>query len=506
MQRRHFLQGLFGTAGALSLGSQAAPPVASPEADAWARAFAAQRTAAPWTQAYVGLQADVASMSMDLQGRLPGDLRGAFYRNGPARHMLGGERYHHLFDGDGMVQKYSLSERGITHQGRFVRTEKFLADSAAGRPVRAAFGTNPPAALPAASPDAINVANTSVVQHAGELMALWEGGSAMRMDANTLATQGAKVWSADYAGMPFSAHPKIEPDGSMWNFGVSSAQGMLSIYRIRASGELDKATTLRLPEIAMVHDFAVTERHLVFLLPPLVFDGQRFGAGETFLDSHVWKPALGMRVLVLHKDRLDTPRWFDLPTGFVFHIGNACEDRDVIRLDYIRSPSAWNALTGLKELMQGRYEPREHTAVALVELDLRSGRASQSLLPLMAEFPRVDPRVVGRKYGQVFSALRHDAGARPGFDAIMRLDVGTGAQQVYRYGAHVMVEEHVFVPRPDGKGREADGWLVGTALDLQREQMLFSVFDAGALADGPIAQARMSRVMPMGLHGIFVPA
>jgi carotenoid cleavage dioxygenase len=69
-----------------------------------------------------------------------------------------------------------------------------------------------------------------------------------------------------------------------------------------------------------------------------------------------------------------------------------------------------------------------------------------------------------------------------------------------------MVEEHVFVPRHDGKEREADGWLVGTALDLQREQMLFSVFDAGALADGPIAQASMSRVMPMGLHGIFVPA
>jgi carotenoid cleavage dioxygenase len=215
---------------------------------------------------------------------------------------------------------------------RFGRT-RVLADTAAGHPVRAAFGTNPPGAEAAPSPDAINVANTSVVSHGGELMTLWEGGSATRMDAQTLATKGLKVWSPDYAGMPFSAHPKIEPDGSLWNFGVTSSQGLLSIYRVKASGELAQAVTIKVPEMSMVHDFAVTEQHLVFLLPPLVFDRARADAGETFLDSHVWKPQLGMRVLLLHKDRLQAPRWFELPAGFVFHIGNACEDRGVIRLD-----------------------------------------------------------------------------------------------------------------------------------------------------------------------------
>lgn len=69
-----------------------------------------------------------------------------------------------------------------------------------------------------------------------------------------------------------------------------------------------------------------------------------------------------------------------------------------------------------------------------------------------------------------------------------------------------MVEEHLFVPRRDGLGREGNGWLVGTALDLVRREMVFSVFEARRLADGPVAQARMPRVMPLGLHGIFVPA
>lgn len=502
MERRHFIQALFAVAGAHTFGARAAAPAA----DEYATAFAARRASRAWTLGYVGLQADVAPMPLTLRGRIPAELTGAFYRNGPARHMLGGQRYHHLFDGDGMVQKYSLSERGIVHQGRFVRTEKFLADSAAGRPVRAAFGTNPPGAEPIPAPDAINVANTSVVNHGGELMALWEGGSATVIDAQTLATRGPKVWSPDYAGMPFSAHPKIEPDGTLWNFGITSSLGLLSIYRVKPSGELASATTIKVPDITMVHDFAVTERHLVFLLPPLVFDRSRSEAGETFLDSHVWKPQLGMRVLVLHKDRLETPQWFELPTGFVFHIGNACEDRGVIRLDYIRSATAWNATTALKELMRGSYEPHEHPSVGLVELDLQTGRARQSLLPMVAEFPRVDPCFVGRRYTQVFAAARLDAGERPGFDGVMRLDVTSGAREVYRYGADVMVEEHVFVPQPGAGGREGEGWLIGTALDLRRQQMLFSVFDAQHLADGPIAQGELPRVMPLGLHGIFVRA
>ena len=141
--------------------------------------------------------------------------------------------------------------------------------------------------------------------------------------------------------MPFSAHPRIEPDGTMWNFGVTSSKGLLSIYRIKPSGELAAATTIAVPDIAMVHDFAVTERHLVFLLPPFVFDQEKFHAGRTFLESHDWKPQLGLRVLVLDKDRLDAPRWFELPPGFVFHIGNACEEGGVIRLDFVRSSSAW---------------------------------------------------------------------------------------------------------------------------------------------------------------------
>ena len=58
-------------------------------------------------------------------GRIPADLNGVFYRNGPGRFELGGERYHHWFDGDGFAQRWQVAGGKVSHRGRFIRTRKF---------------------------------------------------------------------------------------------------------------------------------------------------------------------------------------------------------------------------------------------------------------------------------------------------------------------------------------------------------------------------------------------
>ena len=499
MQRRNFCLSLLAAGGSLgAAAANASAGCADPSAD-----FAAARARNPWTLAFANQAADAEPLALKLHGRLPKGLAGAFFRNGPARHELGGERYRHWFDGDGAIQRFDIGARGITHQSRFVRTPKFEADTAAGRMRRLAFGTRPRDAEPLRSPDSINAANTSVVQHGGRLLALWEGGSATEIDPRTLTTRGFHTWSPELAGMPFSAHPRIEPDGTMWNFGISSLPGLLTLYRIDAGGRLVQTVTQPLPEMPMVHDFAVTERHLVFLLPPLVFDAERLQAGATFLDAHVWRPELGLRVLVIEKARLDVPRWFELPPGFVFHIGNACEEGGVIRLDCMRSPGAWQVQQGFLDTMCGEHRPQQQTQLMLVELDLASGRARQAVLAPVAEFPRVDPRFIGRRYSQLFAAARSSATMSPGFDAVMRVDLPSGRIDRYDYGVGMLVEEHVFVPRPGGA--EGQGWLIGSALDPKRRRMLFSIFDASRLSAGPLAQGEMARTLPLGLHGNFVP-
>lgn len=505
MNRRHFLHAtLAGTTAALL------PAIGRGAADEWAASFAANAKRKPWLQAFAGLHADPEPMPLTMsRGRLPKDLRGSFYRNGPARHELGGMRYRHLFDGDGMVQRYRIDERGITHHARFVRTEKFVAETRAGRFMRSAFGTLPPGAEEATSPDSVNVANTSVVKHAGELLALWEGGSATRIDPHTLDTLGLRAWSDEYEGMPFSAHPKVEADGTLWNFGVSSLQGMLSVYRISPRGALLQAQTIELPGVSMIHDFAVTARKLVFLLPPFMFDAQRRRGGATFLDSHVWHGGQPMRVLVLDKNDLTRQQRFELPTGFVFHTANAWEDGAGTRLHlgYMRFDDTSLVEQRFMELMRGEYSLGRPPQLALAELDLAGGGARQAVLPPTAEFPRIDPRHVGRRYRQLFTVGSSSSqAAHPWFDTVQRIDVESGSVDRYTFDGQQMVEEHVFVPARRGAGREGEGWLVGTGFDLRRRTMVFNVFDAQRLADGPLAQATMPRVMPLGLHGCFVPA
>jgi all-trans-8'-apo-beta-carotenal 15,15'-oxygenase len=470
-------------------------------AAAAAPALRAAGGAAPaWTAGYAGLQADLPPLAARVQGRWPAELNGALLRNGTGRHELGGLRYRHPFDGDGFVQRYTVAGGRVVHEGRFVRTPKFVADSAAGRPVREAFDTPLPGGEPIGGPDAMNAANTSVLAHAGALYALWEGGSATQLDPATLQTRGPKVWSPETAGLPFSAHPRLDADGTLWNFGIAAAQQQLLLWRVDARGTLVQHAALPLPDAPMVHDFAVTERHLVFVMPPFVFERERFQAGHSFLDSHVWRPALGLRVLVLPKDRLDAPRWFGLPPGFVFHLGNAWDDGATVRLDCWRTPDAFHATEGLRRLMRGEHVAQHYATLQLLALDLARGQASATALPASGEFPRIDPRVAARRHREVFAAARVDPGDRPGYDGVQRVDLEQGTVDRFHLGRHMMVEEHVVVPG----ARHA--WLVGSALDLQAQAMQLLVFDARRLADGPVARATVPRVVPLGLHGSWLPA
>ena len=177
-------------------------------------------------------------------------------------------------------------------------TAKRVAEVKAGRRLTEGLGTVFKDVQAVTSPDSMNVANISVLPLGDDLLALWEGGSATRLDPRTLETRGLKTWRPDLAGVPFSAHPRVEPDGTIWNSGVSSHSGMLLLFEIAPDGVLRRADAFPVSDLPMVHDFAVTAGHLVFLLPPLVYDAQRRAAGASVLDSHssLWRrrePVLG---------------------------------------------------------------------------------------------------------------------------------------------------------------------------------------------------------------------
>jgi len=500
LQRRRFLAAL------TSLGASAcasALPIgfacAAESKDAWMSDFDLALRQNDWT---LGFRTPIHNLSgrATVSGAFPAAVTGSLYRNGPAGHDLGGVRYHHWFDGDGMIQKFDISASSVTHTGKFVGTDKRVEETAAGKRLVEAFGTKLPDLVPISSPDSLNAANTSVLMLNDELLALWEGGSAVALDPRTLNTRGFKTWRADLKGLPFSAHPRVERDGTVWNFGVGAGQNLLILYKIGSNGILQHAEALPVPDVPMIHDFAITERHLVFLMPPLVMDRSRIEQ-NSFLDAHVWRPDLGMRVLVIDKDDFSQRKQFELPAAFLFHIGNAWEDgQGHIRLEYVHSDQPDFLFESARDVMRGHYTPTPAPRLAAVALDMNTGRATQEVLADQAEFPRIDPRLAGLRHRNLIHTTTQLAG-RPLFSAIAITNVDTGASQRYDYGASRLVEEHVFVPDRDGTG-----WLLGTSLDCKTARTYLSCFSAGRIADGPVAVAELPYALPLGFHGFFQKA
>jgi carotenoid cleavage dioxygenase len=475
-------------------------------ADDWHASFQAALRERPWLLGWLGTRgAELAAASVPTTGTWPAGLRGTLYRNGPAVHELGGRRYHHWFDGDGMVQAFRIADGKVSHRGRVMETTKYRAEQAAGRRLRAAFGTIDPGTEPVSSSDSINPANISVLAHAGRLFALWEGGSPYEVDAATLATKGPYAWSEQTRGVPFCAHPRLDVDGTLWNIGYASREGILVIYRIDRGGALRAAVPLRPGPVPMVHDFVITERHLVVVLPPLTLEPDR---GPSFLDVLGWRPDQPARVLIIDKSDLGWHRMVEMPAHFAFHYGNAWEEKNgAIRFDMARLPNPSVMFETLRHVMRGEWREAPWGQHHVVTVDpsgtVREERVAHQLLA--GEFPFVDRRVAGRRYRKVTLIARQarSEAAHPYLNSLARIDLESGSVAVHAFGAHVLPEEHVFVPRPGGTS-EDDGWLLGPGLDFKSGVTRLYAFDAARIEDGPIATATLPYAVPLGLHGAFV--
>jgi carotenoid cleavage dioxygenase-like enzyme len=129
LARRGFLKAIAGAAAAGSMGLRADK----------ARAAAAAASAAtpsvdrPWMNAAVeGLfRVEMDVRDCQVEGRVPTDLAGAFYRVGPDPQypMLAGNI---PFDGEGHVSMFRVRNGRVDFKCRFVRNERYRAQSLPG--------------------------------------------------------------------------------------------------------------------------------------------------------------------------------------------------------------------------------------------------------------------------------------------------------------------------------------------------------------------------------------
>lgn len=496
MNRRHFLSAGI-SFGALGL----FPGSASADADTYRR-FQAALKRDPKLVVFADTVEERGGDAL-IKGRIPADLNGIFYRNGPGRFELGGERYHHWFDGDGFAQRWQVGGGKVSHRGRFVRTHKFVEESQAGQFLYPAFGTHV-GRRPIKNNDTMNAANTNLLPFNGRVYALWEGGSAYEVDPASLDTVGVKSWSDALKAMPFSAHPKLDPNGSMWNFGAIPGANKLALYHIGAAGQVLRTGIVDIPQLTMVHDFVVSARHLIFLIPP--YDLVR-GDNQSFAEMHHWKgsgpDARPTRAIVVAKDTLQVRQVFELPPHMVFHFGNAWDDGDTTRFDVVLHQG--DALKDVGGLMQGVRPPDggRRSYAAQVTLDYARKQARIERFLAASEFPRVMPQVVSSRHRKLALLSTSPGNAMLGLDTVNMIDTASGRRDHYRFDNGWQVEEHVLVPRAAARS-ETDGYLVGVAQDLKRAQTVMTVFDAARVGAGPLALARLPYRTPHCFHGNFL--
>lgn len=442
-----------------------------------------------WTRLFADLPREHGFEPLRVEGTLPPSLNGTLYRCGPALTSCAGHPYRHTFDGDGAVTAVRLGG-GTAHGAvRVVETPGLVAERAAGRPMFPAYGTLPPGP-PRPLPRPKHAANISVVPSGRHVLALHEAGPPIVL-SDELVTLGEDELGDPSLRQGFSAHPhQARLFGRHYNFGVHyGLTTELAIYEL--GHRVRRIHTVPLPGATMIHDFAASERHLVFFAPPLRLDMRAFATGlVSYSDALAWRPELGTEVIIVPMDRPWDAVSFTVDPFFQWHLAGARDDGDDIIVDVIQYPDfASNRWIG--GLVRGEQHPAAPGRLARARISGRTMKI-EPCSDASIEFPTTDPR----EPDTVF-AIGHAPDAPHGlFDRVVRIDARTGHLREHVFGPAQFPSEAVHVTDGDR------AWLLTLVYDATSHASHLAVLDATNLEVH--GRAWFDHHIPFTLHGTWL--
>jgi carotenoid cleavage dioxygenase-like enzyme len=426
---------------------------------------------------YAPVTDELTEFDLPVEGAIPAELDGWYLRNGPNPRQATA----HWFTGDGMIHGVRIEGgRAAWYRNRWVRTDSFKEDF----PLYNADGTRN---LRAAT------ANTHLVNHAGKTLALVESSLPYEI-TNDLETVGAY----DFGGKlvdSMTAHPKICPTtGEMHFFGYGNIfEPHVTYHRADANGELTINRPLDVKALTMMHDFALTAEHVVFMDLPIVFNVDVAMKGDGDM-PYRWDDNYGARLGVLRRDDpYGEVRWFEIDPCYVFHVANAFETTGDggtrIIFQAVRYPELWRDSGGFDA----------DGVLWTWTIDLQTGKVTERQLDDRAvEFPRIDDRL---------ATLPARYAVSVGDGRLVRYDLTTGDAVEHAFGT---VEspggpgEAVFVPSTAGPADESSGWYIGYVYDPARDGSDLVILDASDFAAQPVARIKLPQRVPFGFHGNWI--
>ena len=445
-----------------------------------------------------------ASSELRVEGEIPRDLYGAYFRNGPNNRFAPSNRYH-WFDGDGMVHGIYFENGEARYANRYIDTRGSKLEQERGGTVYP--GVLGPFDFSLPGGPLKDTANTDLVTLGGKLCALWyESGELYDLDPRTLETKGP-LRLGDAMPKRISAHSKVDPaTGDFIFFRYGDRAPYMHYGVARPDGEIH-VTEITLPGPRRPHDLGVSGRYSVLHDFPIFFDPEHFA--KTGKRVPLFHKEVPTRFGVIPRFGVDADvRWFEFEPCYMLHVVGCWDEGDEVVMVGCRTddpslrPDPADGklaamLSGIK-LQANIYEWRMNLATG-------EGR-ERKLDETNAEFPMRSGGFIGRK--NRYSYLQEIPYEIPAtFDALIKYDLETGSAERFAYGPGRFGSEAPFAPRvgaPFTAEHEDDGYVITFVTDTSDWSSACWIFDARAITDGPVAKVHLPQRLPAGFHATWM--
>ena len=471
---------------------------------------AAQTGFQRWPRAFSDLPREHAFEPLRVAGRIPPELCGTLYWNGPGSFETFGARRPMWLDGDGAVTAVRIDgDRGrALGAAKMVQSRSYAAEQRAQRRLYSRWRLRAPRPFSEYfRGDTRNPGNTSVWALRGELYALCQAGLPIALDPDDLGTRGEH----DFGGLvprSLSAHASYCADRrAFYNFALHSGRtSSIELFEFRDDGTDRKLASIPIAGASFVHDFMVTSRYALFVVPPFRIEAlpMLFNL-RTLGESFRWRSEQATEVIVVPLDAPGALMRMELPACSVLHFANAFEEDGELIADAPVSHDAMRTWRWLSGLAQGERNLRPDNSLARLRIDLGARRCTwEPLSDTVEEQPRIAPHYENRRQRYVYMAAF--TGDNTGItNALRKRDLSTGSATLIEFGSETYASEAAFVPRSNSRG-EDDGYLLTMVYDGNSHTSYLAIVDAACLEQGPVATLHFDHHIMPPFHGTWVDA
>jgi len=458
----------------------------------------------------------------EVLGTLPKDMNGTFYRVGADWFYPSRFPDDAILNADGYISMFRFTNGRVDYKGRYVRTKRYDADRAADRQLYGYYRnpyTDDPSIRDPSRPNLRTVSNTSPIVHAGKLFTLKEDGLPHQINPHTLETIGPYDFEGAWKSQTFTAHPKIDPvSGEMVAFGYEAtglATDDLWVYTVDKGGKVKHEIKIKVPYVSVVHDMAITQKHVLIPFGGYTTSLERLQAGKIHWGWDSTKPSY-IGVLSRNGDGKDL-RWFKGPERCMMHTFNAhtVGNKVILYAPFFDS----NFFPFFPPVDGSPWDPKKAKAyVRKITLDLSSKKdtwTEEILWPFnVQDLGRIDTRFMSLEHRYGYTGFgdpqRPFDEARAGnlkgrvTNCYGRFEFETGKLNTYFAGPTHSLQECCFVPRT-GSNKEGDGYLIGVAQNYADMRSELIIADAQNLEAGDVARVILPFRSSAQVHGLWSP-